>query len=51
MCEIAGLSIAILGPEGVAGVLVSTADVLVRNINDALELLLHPQRVRATLRR
>jgi soluble P-type ATPase len=51
MCEIAGLSIAIMGPEGVAGELVRTADVLVRSIDDALELLLHPQRVRATLRR
>lgn len=51
MSECAGLSIAVLGQEGAAGVLIRTADVLVRDIGDGLDLLLFPQRLRATLRR
>lgn len=51
MCEAAALSIAVLGPEGVAGQLLRVADVVVGNINEGLELLLQPQRLRATLRR
>ncbi|MGO0122039.1 HAD family hydrolase [Desulfothermobacter acidiphilus] len=44
------LGIAVLGPEGLAGELVQAADVLVRDINEALDLLLKPKRVVATLR-
>lgn len=46
----AGLSIAVLGPEGAAAELLFSAHVLVRRIDDALDLLLHPLRLKATLR-
>jgi len=45
-----GLGIAVLGNEGVSGTLLKHADVLVININDALNLLLKPKRLMATLR-
>ena len=51
MCQRAALSIAIIGPEGAAGMLVQSVDVVTRDIHDALGLLLHPDRLRATLRR
>ncbi|MBN1965942.1 MAG: HAD hydrolase family protein [Anaerolineae bacterium] len=51
MMQAAGLSIAILGPEGVAGVTLQAADVIVASATDALDLLLHPRRLVATLRR
>lgn len=50
MMAVAGLSIAVLGPEGTASGLLEAADVVVRDINDALDLLLHPLRLKATLR-
>jgi soluble P-type ATPase len=46
-----GLAIAVLGPEGLAGVALQPADVLVASIADALDLLLVPTRLVATLRR
>lgn len=51
MFNAAALRIAVLGPEGLAAVLLNTADVLVYDINDGLDLLLRPQRLVATLRR
>ena len=51
MFNAAALRIAVLGPEGMATALLSSADVLVSDINDALDLLLYPQRLVATLRR
>ncbi|MBI5525101.1 MAG: ATPase P [Deltaproteobacteria bacterium] len=50
MVSLAALGIAVVGPEGAAGELVRSADIVVREINDALDLLLHPQRLKATLR-
>ncbi|MFO8174500.1 MAG: HAD hydrolase family protein [Longimicrobiales bacterium] len=50
MMSVAGLSIAVLGPEGAAATLMSSADVVTRNILDALDLLSHPLRLKATLR-
>ena len=50
MLEVAGLSMAIMGPEGAATSLLPSADVVTRDINDALDLLLHPLRLKATLR-
>jgi len=50
MMENAGLSIAVMGPEGVASGLLRSADVVTRDINDALDLILHPLRLKATLR-
>jgi len=51
MLQAAGLSIAILGPEGLAFDALKNADVVVASILDALDLLLRPDRLRATLRR
>lgn len=46
----ADLTIAVLGPEGAAPDLLRHAHVTVRDINDALDLLLKPDRLVATLR-
>lgn len=46
----AALSVAILESEGCCASLISCADVLVRSIADGLDLLLKPDRLRATLR-
>ena len=50
MSEAADLSICILGPEGCCGKLAVSCDILSRSIGDALDLLLKPDRLRATLR-
>ena len=50
MMEVAGLSMAVLGPEGAAAGLLAAADVVVRDIRDGLDLILHPLRLKATLR-
>ncbi|MER3419706.1 MAG: ATPase P [Chloroflexota bacterium] len=47
----ATLAIAVLGTEGLAVVALREADVLVPDIMTALDLLLHPRRLIATLRR
>lgn len=48
--EVAGLGIAVIGPEGVAGDLVRVADIVVCDIHAALDMLLEPLRIVATLR-
>lgn len=50
MCRIAGLSIAVMGEEGMYGRLGAKSDICVRNIMDGLDLLLHTKRLIATLR-
>jgi len=50
MLERAALGVAVIGPEGAAAGLVSVADVVVTDIRAALDLLLHPLRLTATLR-
>ncbi len=50
MLRQAALGIASIGPEGAAGRLLAVADIVVRDIVDALDLLLHPLRLKATLR-
>jgi soluble P-type ATPase len=50
MMEVAGLSVAVVGPEGAAGALLGAADVVTRDIVDALDLLANPLRLKATLR-
>lgn len=47
----AALGIAVLGPEGCSAELLHKADVVVRDVRDALDLFLHPRRLMATLRR
>jgi soluble P-type ATPase len=46
----AGLGIAILGDEGISVTAMKNADILVKTISDALDLLLKPKRLIATLR-
>lgn len=50
MMSRAGLRIAIIGPEGASAELVRAADVVVNDIRDALDLIIHPLRLKATLR-
>jgi len=50
MLETAALGIAVLGNEGVATASITAADILVSSIQDALDLLLYPRRLVATLR-
>jgi soluble P-type ATPase len=47
----AALSIAVVGPEGAAAAALAAADVIAPDIQAALDLLLHTQRLVATLRR
>ena len=50
MMACAALSVAVLGPEGVASKVLATADVVAKDIDVALGLLRHPTRLVATLR-
>jgi soluble P-type ATPase len=50
MLDVAALSIAVCGPEGLARAAFAAADVMVPSIVDALDLLIHPRRAIATLR-
>jgi len=51
MLEAAALGIAVLGSEGLALAALTAADVVAGSIQDALDMLLNPQRLVATLRR
>jgi len=51
MLAVAALGVAVLGPEGLARTAWQNADLVVPDIGAALDLLLHPQRLIATLRR
>lgn len=51
MLQAAALGIAVNGIEGLATVALTAADLYLPHIVDALDLLLHPNRLRATLRR
>ncbi len=46
----AALGVAILGDEGISVTALKQADVMVKNVSDALDLLLKPKRLIATLR-
>ncbi|HLI58601.1 MAG TPA: hypothetical protein VKV21_02945 [Solirubrobacteraceae bacterium] len=48
--QVAALGVVILGPEGASGQSVHVADLLCANALDALDLLLEPQTLTATLR-
>ena len=50
MMDKAGLGIAVIGPEGAAAELFQVVDVVVNDIRDGLDLILHPLRLKATLR-
>jgi P-type E1-E2 ATPase len=51
MLRSAALGIAVLGEEGLASIAHQAADVIARDIVQALDLLLNPARISATLRR
>lgn len=51
MVRSAALGIAVVGPEGCAAKLVSAADIVVFDIRHAFDLLKHPLRIKATLRK
>ncbi|HIE13119.1 MAG TPA: ATPase P [Desulfotomaculum sp.] len=51
MLRRAVLGILVLGPEGTAAEAFDAADIVVKDINDGLDLLLNPKRLAATLRR
>ena len=46
----AAVGIAVIGPEGAAPVTLAAADLVARSINDALDLLLEPRALAASLR-
>jgi len=50
MLRKAALSVALLGDEGLSTDALLAAQVVVKDIRDGLDLLLHPDRIRATLR-
>ena len=50
MLEAAALGIAVLGPEGAAAAAIAAADVVCRSLGDALDVLLDPRALAATLR-
>ena len=50
MSDAADLSVCVIGKEGCCGALLMHTDVVVTSIEDALDLLLIPSRLRATLR-
>ncbi len=50
MLSRASVGVAVLGSEGCAAAAASAADILVRDINDGLDLFLRPLRLKATLR-
>jgi len=50
MLEKAALGIGVLGPEGACPKTLGSANVVVRDVNEGLDLLLSPDRLRATLR-
>jgi soluble P-type ATPase len=47
----ANLAIGVMGPEGAALLTLLAADILVSTVDQALELLIHPTRIVATLRK
>jgi soluble P-type ATPase len=51
MLKLAAVGIAVLQDEGAAAVTLQAADLIVPNVCAALDLLLKPQRLIATLRR
>jgi P-type E1-E2 ATPase len=51
MLKDAALGVCIIGSEGASSMAVMSSDILVTGINDALDLLLHPVRLIATLRK
>ncbi|MBI5567755.1 MAG: HAD hydrolase family protein [Chloroflexi bacterium] len=51
MLKAAAIGVAVIGREGLSGEALAAADVIVNDIHDAIDLLLNPKRLIATLRR
>ena len=51
MLRAAAIGIAVIGHEGLSGEALVAADIIVNDIHDAIDLLLNPKRLIATLRR
>ncbi|HZY44758.1 MAG TPA: HAD hydrolase family protein, partial [Anaerolineae bacterium] len=51
MLKAAAIGIAVLGREGTASEAIAAADIVTLNVIDAIDLLLNPKRLVATLRR
>lgn len=51
MFEVAKISVAVLEEEGICSSLISVSDILVKSIEDGINLLLKPNRLIATLRK
>lgn len=50
MLKEAALGIGVIGEEGCSNTLIKEADLVVKNVADALNIILHPERLVATLR-
>lgn len=50
MLEVAALGIGIIGREGMSGKVLHSADILISSINEGIDLLFNPLRIKATLR-
>jgi len=50
MLRTSALGIGIIGREGISANVFNNADIIVNNINDGIDLLLNPLRIKATLR-
>ena len=50
MLKKAALGIIVIGEEGAASLALNNADIIVKDIHDALDLLLNKTRIKATLR-
>lgn len=50
MCRDSALSVAVLGREGMSSRILGEVDVVTGSIEDALDLLIYPKRLVATLR-
>lgn len=51
MLESAALGISVIGNEGASPQAILHSDIVVKDIKDALRILIHPERLKATLRR
>ena len=50
MLKVSALGIGIIGREGISSIVLKNADIIVNNINEGIDLLLNPLRIKATLR-
>jgi P-type E1-E2 ATPase len=50
MLNRAAVGVAVLGPEGASTLAIKASDIVVKDINEGLDLLLYPKRLVATLR-